>query len=149
MTPDGERALAKRIAKEEGENRLPNGNHGLYKDTKNIWTIGHGYNIQEHGLPDDIVADLDRRALKAADDDAKKVPGYFAANDARQSVVAAMVYQMGLHSVLGFKDFCAHMAASAYNAAADAMLDSEWYRRDSPARAKRESDIMRSGVMPS
>jgi len=147
VTPEIRDALGRRIVKEEGERRLLNGNHALYRDSKNFVTIAHGYNIEVNGLPDDIARELFRRSLAGAEIDAEKVPGYAAADSVRQSVVVAMVYQMGLHTVLSFKRFCIDMAAGAYGAAADEMLDSDWYRHDSPARAKRESDIMRIGAI--
>jgi hypothetical protein len=47
--------------------------------------------------------------------------------------------------VLGFRKFCAAMAAGDYETAADEMLDSKWARTDTPARAMRESVTLRRG----
>jgi GH24 family phage-related lysozyme (muramidase) len=148
MTPAVRAALAARLKREEGEKRLPNGNHALYKDSKGISTIGWGYNVEANGLPDDIAEELLGRTVSAAERAAEGVPGYLAADPVRQSVVVAMCFQMGLGKVLRFKNFCAHFAAGAYNAAADEMLDSNWCRYDSPARANREAAIMRTGILP-
>lgn len=137
-----------RLIKEEGEKRLPNGNHALYRDSKGIYTIGHGYNIEDNGLPDELAKDLLGRSMQGAEQAAEGISGYLGASPARQSVVIAMVYQMGLGKVLGFHEFCKALAANDYDTAANEMLDSDWHRKDSPARAEREAWIMRTGNLP-
>lgn len=44
----------------EGEVRMDNGNHKLYKCPADHWTIGWGWNIESRGLPDNIIAEIIR-----------------------------------------------------------------------------------------
>ena len=141
MTTDIRNLLGQRIEREEGRTKFP------YTDTQGKLTIGVGWNLTDNGLPDSIIDQLKGIALANAEAAAEGVAGYFAADPVRQSVVIAMCFQMGLGSVLRFHNFCQHFAAGQYELAADDMLDSDWARHDSPARAHRESDIMRSGSL--
>jgi len=67
-------------------------------------------------------------------------------NDARRDVLISMAYQMGAGGLVGFKNTLAMMAAGNFSGAADGMLNSLWAKQ-TPARAKRQSDVMRSGNM--
>ena len=49
--------------KSEGEVRLGNGNHKLYKCPADKYTIGYGFNIEDNGLPEDIAEILVNRQL--------------------------------------------------------------------------------------
>jgi lysozyme len=55
-----------------------------------------------------------------------------------------MAFQMGTDGLLGFKNTLALIRDGKYTEAADAMLASKWATQ-TPARAKRLSDQMRSG----
>lgn len=136
----GENDLQERLIREESWE-----NH-LYKDSKGIWTIGVGFNIEEHGLPDDVIQLLlDRTCTSAANEAATLVSNWRRISQMRQSVLTAMVFQMGINRVRQFKNMLAAIEGFDFDAAADEMLDSKWAREDSPARAKRESDLMREG----
>lgn len=135
--------LKERIIREEGWK------NELYQDTKGIWTIGVGYNIEEKGLPNYIIDQLLRTTLSEAWEEARSVvTNWYRLNYARRSVLVAMVFQMGLSRTLGFKRMIAAVEAEDFDTAADEMLDSKWAREDSPARAEREADIMREGKLP-
>jgi lysozyme len=56
-----------------------------------------------------------------------------------------MVYQLGVVGVLGFRRFCAAMGRGDYETAAAEMLDSKSAKVDSPARAHRHAQTMRTG----
>lgn len=142
MTPEDRHILIE----EEGEVRDARGQHKLYQCTAGKWTIGHGWNLEAKGLPDRVVRILDDIAIMDAEAEAQRVPGYLAADEVRRAVVVRMCYQMGLAGVLGFKNFCAHFAAGAYQAAAKEMRDSKWWRVDSPQRAEREARRMETGL---
>ena len=135
--------LAERLEREEGRETH------LYKDTKGLWTIGIGYHIEEKGLPDDIIDELFRRTLREAALEAPKVvDNYHTLSEPRQSVLVAMVFQMGLPRVLGFKKMRDAIERGNFELAGAEMLDSKWARSDSPARALREANIMRLGRYP-
>ena len=67
-------------------------------------------------------------------------------NDARRDILISMAYQMGVGGLVGFKNTLAMMAAGNPSGAADGMLNSLWAKQ-TPARAKRHSDVIRSGNM--
>jgi hypothetical protein len=55
-----------------------------------------------------------------------------------------MCFQLGdLH---GWPDFKGALAMDDYEAAAAAGMDSEWARTQTPVRAKREMDMLRTGI---
>ena len=127
------------LEREEGRRSKP------YKDSKGILTIGVGWNLEEHGLPADVIDTLLRRSMDDAEQDARRIPEFANLNGVRKGVLIRMVFQMGLGSVLGFENMRAALDAADYHRAADEMLDSQWYREDTPGRARRESEIMRKG----
>jgi lysozyme len=134
-------ALRQRLIREEGWRNK------MYKDSKGIWTIGVGYNIQERGLPDDIIDALLARTQEEARQHAKTLPAWEHLNGARQTVLTAMVFQMGLPRVKGFVNFLAACEDEDWQKAHDEMLDSKWARDDSPGRARREAAIMLAGEL--
>ena len=66
-------------------------------------------------------------------------------DDARQDVLAQMAFQMGVTGVVKFRTALAHVQAGRYGEAADALLKSAWARQ-TPARAKRLAEQMRTGA---
>ena len=56
-----------------------------------------------------------------------------------------MAFQMGVDGLLGFKNTLAMIQSGRYSDAAKGMLSSLWAKQ-TPARAKRMSEQMRTGV---
>jgi lysozyme len=134
----GDFNLIQRLEKEEGRRTH------LYQDSLGIWTIGVGYNIQEKGLPHEIIDRLFALTVQEATTDAQRIPEYYSLDGARRTVLVAMVFQMGLSRVMGFAKMRGAIRDSHYQLAGDEMLDSKWANQ-SPARAEREAQIMRTG----
>ncbi len=67
-------------------------------------------------------------------------------DDVRQSAVVCMAFQLGINGVANFRKMCAALRIRDYNTAAIEMLDSTWAKEQTPARAKRMAQIMRTGV---
>ncbi|MBO1074877.1 glycoside hydrolase family protein [Roseomonas marmotae] len=65
-------------------------------------------------------------------------------SEARQVVLQAMAFQLGLAGLLGFKGTLAAMRRGDWPAAAEGMLASLWARQ-TPARAARMAAMMRAG----
>lgn len=111
------------------------------------WTVGCGFTGPEIG-PSTVMtntaidAELQKRvdALKAELDE--KLPWWTMLSDARQDVLVQMAFQMGIHGLLGFPHALEAMQAGHFTAARDHMLDSDWARSDSPARAMRMANQM-------
>jgi GH24 family phage-related lysozyme (muramidase) len=94
------------------------------------------------GLPPNVLALLDATALAAAETEAGDIPGYSDCNPVRQAVIVSMCYQLG--TLADWPIFRTALVNGNYGAAADAMMASRW-ATETPQRAKRESDMMRSG----
>ena len=116
----------------------------VYKDHLGNLTVGYGILLKE-GVT------IPAKALEAMFEYnmSKAVAGYnklgLALNGPRRAVVISMLYQMGYHGVRGFTDMLKSLNDRDYEAAADHMLDSKWARVDTPERAERQAEIMRTG----
>lgn len=79
----------------------------------------------------------------------KQVPAPKAAleqcNDARADVLYSMAYQLGIGGLSAFKNTLLMIAEGHFDAAADGMLSSLWARQ-TPVRAHRQAEVMRSGT---
>jgi lysozyme len=143
-----------------------------YKCSRGFWTVGVGRNLEHNPLSGDeqltifgqILPDADviRRLMFSAlstehvellflNDVAKaeelchKHLPMSELNDARKAVFINMVFQMGVNGVLKFEDTVRFAGRGEFDLCATAMLDSKWFRLDSPGRAQELSDQMLSG----
>ena len=132
----------------EGEKKLHNGNHELYECPAGYWTVGHGYNIQANGLPDDIAKDLLRRNLDKSQDMVKvKIRNWNELSFARRSVLIDMCFNMGISTLSKFKKFFAAIEASDFKKAAIEMEDSKWFKQVGQ-RAVILQEMMATGEYP-
>lgn len=69
-----------------------------------------------------------------------------ACNEARRDILISMAYQMGVNGLAGFKNTLAMVAAGNYSGAVNGMLSSAWAKQ-TPNRAKRHAEVMRTGEM--
>lgn len=123
-----------------------------YEDSKGFLTIGPGILIDRKrggGIsPTEGRFLMENRIRLAEEECIKRFTWWWNMDQVRQQVIACMVYQMGANSVSGFGDMAAAIQRKDWNAVADEMLDSDWARKDSPSRARRMAEIMRSGEWP-
>lgn len=133
-----EEALKARLTRFEGRSSKP------YVDTVGKLTIGIGWNLTDNGLPDNIIDELFRISLTKATLDAEKIPVYPKLSAARKTVLIDMVFNMGLHSVLGFRNTLDMMNRGDFAGAADNMLKSQWAQQVGN-RAIELARIMRDG----
>lgn len=115
-------------------------------------TIGYGTKIGPKDAPLDMyVFSLPEPAAAALlitvvdelfDELMAKLPWFKDAPNALQMVLICMAYQLGIEGVMGFRNTLIMMANGDYQQAAKEMLNSKWFRSDSPARAKRLSQIV-------
>ena len=66
-------------------------------------------------------------------------------DEARTAVLVSMAYQMGVAGLAQFKNTLSLIEHKHFDDAAKAMLDSKWARQ-TPNRAKRHTEQMRSGL---
>lgn len=130
--------------KSEGEVKLPNGNHKLYKCPAGKWTMGHGYNVEDNGLPDDIAELLLKRQLNESKEILEANVSCFAElSENRQLVLIDMCFNMGWPKLRGFKKMFAALEKGDYEEAANQMIDSKWFR-DVGIRAEKLVATMRT-----
>lgn len=132
----------KLLGEEEGRERY------VYPDSEGILSIGIGCVVDKRhpnaaGLCDAAIAAQFQHDSAVAKSDAQWLPGFDKANGVQQAVLVSMCFQLGdLHDWPHFK---AALVVGDFNAAADAGLDSKWAREQTPARAQRQMQMLRTG----
>jgi lysozyme len=120
--------------------------HKPYRDTVGKLTIGVGRNLDDRGLSDDEIAYLLANDIKIVEKELdREIPWWRGLNDARQNVLANMAFNMGVPSLLAFKNTLLSMRNGSYNQAADGMMSSKWATQVGD-RAKRLARQMQTGV---
>ncbi len=107
-------------------------------------SIGIGRNLDDLGITREealiLLANDVTRVERELD---RTLPWWRQMSELRQRVLCDMCFNMGLSSLLGFKQALAAMKRGDYEAAAKGMEDSKWYREDVPVRAARLVAMMR------
>jgi len=124
------------LKQDEGFEGMP------YEDSLGIPTIGYGIKLPLSEEEAEILLKhrLDKKILEISE----KEPFFLDLPETAQEVIANMAYQLGVGGVLQFKKMWAALKNRDYQKAADEMLDSNWAREQTPNRAKRLAEIMRS-----
>lgn len=118
-----------------------------YQDSLGYWTIGIGRNIDKRGIGitnEEALYLLDHDINRVAGELDSKLPWWKTMNDNRQNVLLNMCFNMGITTLLQFHNTLSAMEHGNYDAAADGMEKSSWYKQVG-ARAARLVDIMRKG----
>jgi len=131
--------LIEQLMIDEGKRQFP------YVDTVGKTSIGVGRNLTDRGLSDDEIAYLLSNDLKIVERDLDtRITWWRGMCDARQNVLANMCFNMGLPTLLTFKNTLQAMRDGRYADAADGMLASRWAQQVGQ-RAVRLSKMMRTG----
>ena len=146
----------------ENEGLLPK----VYRDTKGNRTIGIGLNLEDKGnqkvianmgldlkeilagkeLKRDDIIKLYNHSLTQAFGDAQKFDPKFAKRpEPVKKAIVDMAFNLGLTKLKKFKKMKAALDADDYSAAADEMVDSNWYRQVK-SRGPRTEKLMRSAA---
>lgn len=156
-------SLITQIKREEGFSAVP------YKCTAGYWTIGYGRNLDTNPLSADerhlIYHDHPGRDLwvqgltkdealvilkndidRVREELQMRVPVYDALDQVRADALVNMGFQLGTRGVKRFKKMIAALERQDWAEAAREGLDSKWARRDTPNRAKRVTEQIRTGV---
>ena len=75
----------------------------------------------------------------------KKIECFHKLSDCRKAVLINMGFQMGIKGLMNFKQTLYHIRWGEFENASKEMLDSKWFREDSPNRALELSEQMRTG----
>jgi lysozyme len=119
-----------------------------YRCTAGKLTIGVGRNLEDVGITKEEAEQLLANDIsRVVVDIVKRIPWAMKLDDARFSVIHSMVFQMGIGGVMNFRKFLNALQMGDYVKASIEMMDSKWAQHDSPARAKRLAEVMRSGKL--
>lgn len=132
------------LTEEEGKVRH------AYSDSMGYLTIGVGRLIDERrggGLSEDEIDYLLTNDIRKAEATARSYPWFESLSWERQAVIVMMIFQLGAGGLNEFKKMRAALERNDYETAAVEMLDSAW-NTQTPARARRMANIMKTGAWP-
>ncbi|MCI0558751.1 MAG: glycoside hydrolase family protein [Nitrososphaera sp.] len=116
----------------------------LYKDSVDKWTIGIGWNIEDKGLPHEIIIQLLDIGIKEAEALLNaRIPWWQALDDVRQLVLMDMAFNMG-GRLFTFKNMLASIKVKDWPAAAAEMRASLWAKQVGK-RAEKLAQMMETG----
>ena len=122
-------------------------------------TIGYGWNMEAHPLPEDIASclrvmgeitkDMAERLLNISVDTATRqargiYPGFDGFTENRRHALVDFVFNLGVGGALKFKQMRHAIEAGDWNYAADCMIESKWYQQVGN-RAKEIVGLIREG----
>jgi lysozyme len=116
----------------------------VYACSANKQTVGYGWNLEDNDMPERIAEELLKHAVMEKIAQLSNHQWFCRLNDNRQLVIANMAFNIGVNGVLKFKNMISAIRVNAYDLAADAMIDSKWYRQVG-GRAERLVIAMREG----
>lgn len=117
-----------------------------YRDSRGIWTIGYGHNLEASPLCEAALAvqlDCDIEVAQMAL--FRRLPWAASQPSAIQDTLTELAFNMGIDSLVGFHATLAAIQAADYKAAAAHLLDSA-YAKQVPHRANRLAEVLRSMV---
>ncbi|CAB4126080.1 COG3772 Phage-related lysozyme (muraminidase) [uncultured Caudovirales phage] len=122
----------------------------VYQDTLGLWTIGCG-RLVDPSKPGAGLRPREIDMLLANDISDREqalrlsLPWFDTLDEVRQAVLVGMAFQLGTSSLMGFTNTLNFVRAGRWPEAATAMLASKWAQQ-TPARAQRMADMMRTGT---
>ena len=126
------------LIRDEGRKTKP------YKDSVGVLTIGVGWNLEEHGLPDTMIEELLERSIADAVMDLNRtLPWWTTKPEPIQRGMVNMVFNLGIGRFLKFEKTIAALGVGDYETAAVEALDSRWARQVGD-RAHRIAVLFRS-----
>ena len=116
----------------------------VYKDSVGLLTIGYGCNLNA-GWSEGLASHVLRYQAEAAEIDLGVLPWYDQLDLPRRAVLLDMAFNMGVQTLLTFKNTLGAVQRGDWQAAHDGMLASKWARQVGP-RAQRLAKVMLTGV---
>lgn len=112
-------------------------------------TIGVGRNLIDNPLSEEeIFFLLDNDITRIWTAAVEMFPGYSDWKQGRQLALLNMIFQLGVGGVCNFRDMLECIDRGDWDGAAREVLDSDLARNDTPARARRVSEMFRTGEHP-
>jgi len=127
------------LIRHEGMKPMP------YQDTKGIWTVGVGHNLQANPMPDNCIMELLHSDIATAVGGLNSFTWFAGLNDARQAALIDMVFNLGIAGFSKFTLTIKHFEVGDYAAASKEMLNSQWAKQVG-ARATELSTMIATGA---
>ena len=115
----------------------------IYNCSEGYPTIGYGLNL-ESGITEKEASILLEFRVMNIMSDLSRFTWFHELDEVRKTVIANMVYQMGLTGVLRFKKMIKAIRNKNYKEAAGEMMDSKWFQQ-TESRSRRLATIMEDG----
>jgi lysozyme len=117
----------------------------IYRDTQGYLTIGYGRNLETTGISKtEAEILLSNDATKSINEAKTAVENFDSLSINRQSVIANMIFNLGLNSFLNFKKMISYIENNQFTQAAEEMLNSLWASQVGQ-RAKDLAELMDKG----
>ena len=132
--------LRTRVKRHEGLSLEP------YADSEGHCTIGYGHKIGPITRQEAerlLTVDLANAAAETRNCISPEVWNFL--DPLRREILMEMTFQMGARGLKKFRRMLAALKKKDYHAAADEMLDSLWYRKQTPERCREMAEMMRTG----
>lgn len=115
-----------------------------YQDSRGIWTLGVGHNLESTPVSNAVIDMIlrDDVAAKATELE-QRLPWVRSLSEPRYGALLNMAFNLGVNGLLGFRRMLAAMQAGLWEDAAREMLDST-YARQVGARAERLAEQLRT-----
>ena len=118
--------LQSMLIAQEGTGPMKDGRYYPYPDRVDKLTIGHGRNLDDHGLSEMEVSMLFSNDIADAIGDARLACGSFdTLSRPRQLVLCSMAFNLGRHRLTGFVKFLSAIGRQDWDTAAAEILNSE------------------------
>jgi lysozyme len=116
-----------------------------YLDTRGFLTIGYGFCV-DMGISEYAAEKLLEAQLEEAETDAEGAfKWYYTLDDVRRSVIAELVFNMGLSHLLGFTKMLDACTREAWDEAANELLHSAWFGQVGNRRGLQLARLLRDG----
>ena len=115
-----------------------------YRCTAGKLTIGVGRNLEDKGISHDEAMMLLRNDIAEVTAQLERFDWFRALGPVRRKVLIDMAFNLGMGGLLGFQKMIEALKRADYEAAADEMVYSRWYRQVGE-RGRRLERMMRTG----
>ena len=117
----------------------------LYKCSAGKLTIGVGHNLEANGISKEIAMLILKEDIENCKKDLCKYDWFNDLDQVRQDAMIDMCFNLGLPTMLKFKNMIAALLRNDFNVAAEEMLNSNWHRQVGK-RAEELAGMVRFGV---
>lgn len=117
----------------------------LYTDSRGIYTIGYGRNLQDEGVSELEASILLTNDLVQCQFQLSEYPWFAIQPEAVQFALIDMCYNMGLSKLLGFKNMITALKTKNLSLASTEALDSDW-AEEVKSRALDDANLIKSGI---